>query len=403
MVYQFTAYTTDKKIVQGTIEAASESLAEEILYRAGHHRILSLKEAPSGLSREQLLPSIFGVKVQDVIDFSRELATFIESGISLLTALELLAEQTSKVALRRTVSGLVEELRGGSSFSQTLNKYPQAFSSTYSQVIKASEQAGSLEFGLRQMADYMERQVQTKNRIRRAMTYPVLVLVMAVGVFALLITVALPPLVGLFASFDVELPLTTRLLIGTSEFLISYKLYLAGGIFFLVLLFTGYTRLPVGKLVRDSLLLKIPMIGTIVIEKNMSYFSRTASMLLRAGILLPQIMNIVIGTVDNRIIRRALASVREKLVEGRGLAQPMADIELFPRLLVEMVVVGEKTGNLESTLATATNYYEGRVNQRIDTLISMIEPALTIATGLLVAFIALSMITPLYQIIGSMH
>ena len=269
-------------------------------------------------------------------------------------------------------------------------------------MIKASELVGNLELGLRQMAGYMERQLQTKKRIKRALTYPVLVLVMAIGVFTLLITVALPPLVGLFTSFDVELPWTTRSLIAVSNFLTHYKLHLLGGAVALVILVLGYLRLPTGKLAMDRLMLKLPVFGSINIQRNMCHFCRTTSMLLQAGILLPQIMNIVIDTINNRIIRQALAEVRGKLIQGKGLSQPMTDIELFPRLLVEMVVVGEKTGNLESTLTTATEYYEERVNQSIDTLTSMIEPTLTIATGLVVAFIALSMIAPIYQIIGSM-
>ncbi len=402
MLYRFSVYTIDRKIVQGTIDAASESLAEEALYRVGHYRVLSLKEVRSSLSREQLLPSIFGVKTQEIIDFSRELATFIESGITILTALELLGEQASKIALKKVIAGMVEELRDGSSLSQAFNKYPQVFPNTFCQVIKASELVGNLELGLRQMAGYMERQLQTKKRIKRALTYPVLVLVMAIGVFTLLITVALPPLVGLFTSFDVELPWTTRSLIAVSNFLTHYKLHLLGGAVALVILVLGYLRLPTGKLAMDRLMLKLPVFGSINIQRNMCHFCRTTSMLLQAGILLPQIMNIVIDTINNRIIRQALAEVRGKLIQGKGLSQPMTDIELFPRLLVEMVVVGEKTGNLESTLTTATEYYEERVNQSIDTLTSMIEPTLTIATGLVVAFIALSMIAPIYQIIGSM-
>ena len=403
MVYRFTAYTIDKRIVEGTIEAASESLAEEALYRAGHQRVLSLKEVRSGISREQLLPSFFGVKAQEVIDFSRKLATFIESGITILTALELLKDHTSRRALRKVISGLVDELRAGGSLSKALSKYPQVFPSTYCQVIKASEQAGNLEFGLRQTASYMEQQLKAKKKIKRALAYPTLVLVMAAGVFALLVTVALPPLIGLFTSFGVELPWTTRLLLGTADFLINYKLHLVGGILAFIILLIGFSKLPAGKSVMDRLLLKLPVIGSLIVEKNMAHFSLTTSMLLKAGLLLPQIMNIVISTISNEVIRQALSEVRERLVQGQGLSQPMKNIKLFPRLLVEMVVVGERTGNLESTLATAANYYEERVGQKIDTLISMIEPTLTLVVGSVVAFIALSMITPLYQIIGSIR
>jgi len=389
--------------VQGTIDAASESMAEETLYRAGHQRVLSLEEVRPGLSLERLIPTLFGVKTQDVIDFSRQLATLIESGVTILTALQLLEGQASRAALQKVIAGLIEELRGGSSFSQALSKYPQAFSYSYCQVMKASEQAGNLEVGLRQVAGYMEKQAATKKKVVRALTYPAMVLLMALGVCVLLITVVLPPLIGLFTSFGTELPWMTRLLIAVAGFLIDYQLYLLVGLFTLVILVVVYMRQPVGKLTMDRLMLKIPVISSITIQRNMRHFCQTTSMLLKAGLLLPQIMHIVTQTVGNRIIRQALGEVREKLVQGQGLSQPMATIELFPRLLVEMIVVGEKTGNLESTLASLADFYEERVSQRIDTLTSMIEPALTVVIGLVVAFIALSMITPLYSLMGSIE
>jgi type IV pilus assembly protein PilC len=403
MAYHFTAYTLDKKIVTGTIDAASESMAEEALYQSGYHRVLSLKEVHLGLSLEKLMPALFGARTQDVIEFSHQLATLIESGVTILAALQLLEGQASRAAFRKVIAGLVEELRGGSSFSQALSKYPQAFSFTYWQVIRASEQAGNLEAGLRQIAGYMEKQVAAKGKIKRALTYPALVLLMAIGVFALLVTVALPPLIGLFTSLGTELPLMTRLLIAIGSFLINYSLYLILGLLILIILIIGFMRLPVGKLTVDRLMLKIPLIGSINIQRNICHFCYTTSMLLSAGLLLPQIMNIVIQTVGNRVIRQALSEVREKLVQGQGLSQPMAEIDLFPRLTVEMIVVGEKTGNLESTLATVADFYEQSVDHRIDALISMIEPALTVAMGLVVLFIALSMITPLYSILRSLH
>ena len=402
MAYQFKAYTLDKRVVQGRIDAASESMAEEALYRAGYNRVLSLREIRPGLSLEQLIPTFFGVKAQDVIDLSRQLATLIESGVTILTALQLLEEQSFRAAFRKVIAGLIAELRGGSSLSQALSKYPQVFSYTYCQVVKASEQAGNLEVGLRQIAGYMEKQAATKKKIRSALAYPIMVLLMAIGVFALLITVALPPLVGLFTALGTELPWTTRLLIAISGFLINYKFYLLVGVLIVVVSIIGYLRLPAGKLTMARLMLKLPLIGPINIQRNVGHFCRTASMLLKAGLLLPQTMNIVIQTVGNRIIRQVLREVREKLVQGQGLSQPMATIDLFPRLLVEMVSVGEKTGNLDSTLATLGDYYEQRVDQRVNSLISMIGPALTVGVGLVVAFIALSMITPLYSILEAM-
>ena len=400
-MYQFTAYTIDKKIVQGSIDATSENMAEEALYQAGYQRVLSLKEVRPRLSLESIFPTFFGVKTQDVIDFSQQLATLTESGVTILTALELLREQAPREALRKVIAGLVEELQGGSSFSQALGKYPEVFSPTYCQVVKASEQAGNLEEGLRQVARYMGKRATTTSRVRRALAYPAMVLLMAIGVFALLITVALPPLIGLFESLGAELPLATTMLIAVADFFISYKFHLLWGALILVILTVVYIRLPAGKLTMDRLKLKIPLIGSIAVEHNMCHFCQITSMLLKAGLPLPQVMDIAIQTSGNRIIRQALSDVRDKLLQGQGWSQPMAENELFPQLMVEMVAVGEKTGTMDSTLATLADYYEERVDQRINTLVSMIEPILTVVIGLVVAFIALSLITPLYSILRS--
>ena len=403
MAYRYVAYTLDRKIVEGTIDAKTEGMAEAALYQAGHHRVLSLKEVRPGLNPERLFPSLFGVRAPEVIDFSRQLATLIESGITILTALQLLKEQSFKAALGRTIAGLIEELYKGNSLSQALSKYPQAFPYTYCQVIKASEQAGNLEVGLRQVAGYMEKKAMMKKKVTRAMAYPGMVLLMALGVLTLLVTMVLPPLVAMFTSLDAELPIMTKMLIAVASFIIDYKLYLLVGIASLTILFVSYTRQSAGKLAINKLMLKLPVIGTIYIQRNMCQFCQTAAMLLKAGILLPEIINIVIPTISNRIISESLKEVREKLMQGQGLSQPMSNIEIFPQLMVETLAVGEKTGSLDSTLATLADFYEQRVNQRIDSLVSMIEPVLTIVIGLVIGFIALSMITPLYSILGSIQ
>jgi type IV pilus assembly protein PilC len=402
-MYQFTAYTLDKKIVQGKIDATSENMAEEALYHAGYQHVLSLKEMRPRLSLETIFPSFFGVKTQDVIDFSNQLATLIESGVSILIALELLREQAPREAFRKVIAGLVEELQGGDSFSQALSNYPEAFSYTYCQVVKASEQAGNLEVGLRQVAAYMEKRSATTGKVKRALVYPAMVLLMAVGVFFLLITVALPPLIGLFDSLGAELPWATTMLIATADFVINYKFHLLWVAFILITVTVVYLRLPAGKLTMDKLKLKTPLIGSINIEHNMCQFCQITSMLLKAGLPLPQVMDVAMQTSGNKIIRQALNDVREKLLQGQGWSKPMAQNELFPKLLVEMVAVGEKTGTMDSTLATLANYYEERVEQRINTLVSMIEPILTVVIGLVVAFIALSLITPLYSILRTIQ
>jgi len=403
MVYKYIAYTAEKKVVEGRIDVASESLAEGALYRAGFLNILSLEEVTPGMSLEKLIPSLFGIKTQDIIDTSNQLATLVQSGITIVTSLKLLEGQTRKASLKKIFRGLIEEIQGGTSLSQALGHYPQAFSSTYCQVIKASEQAGTLEIGLRQAAAYMEKRSQANQKVKRAMAYPAFVMLMAIAVSILLVTIALPPLINLFKSLGADLPWMTRLLITITNFFLDYNLYILAGLVAIGLIIVALFKRPSVKLARDSVLLKIPLIGAINIERSMELFCQTGSMLLQAGLRLPQVIDIVIQANRNQIIRRAFSNVRERLIQGEGLSQPMAENKIFPPLLVEMVVVGEKTGTMDSTLATLADFYERKVDRKIDMLISMIEPVLTVIIGLVVIFIALSMITPLYSILRSMH
>jgi type IV pilus assembly protein PilC len=403
MAYKYQVYTSDKKIVEGMIEVASESLAEGALYRAGYERIISLQKISPGLSLEKLLPTLYGVKTQEVIDFSHQLATLVESGISLVTALELLGRQNAGKPLKKIITGLVEEIQGGGSLSQALGHYPKVFNNTYCQTIKASEQAGHLETGLKQSADYLEKQAAVNRKIRHAMIYPTFILLMAAGVSILLITVALPPLINLFNSLGANLPWMTKLLIAVASFFLDNGLYVLGGILIIIMLSIFLSRLASVKTARDRLLLTIPVIGSINIERSMQFFCQTTAMLLQAGLRLPAIMDIIIQTNRNRIIRQALSKVRDSLVQGEGLSRPLAENALFPPLLVEMVVVGEKTGAMDTTLNTLADFYEKKVSRRIDTLVAMIEPVLTVIVGLVVIFIALSMIVPMYSILRSMH
>jgi len=402
VIYEYTAYTADRKTVKGTIDGTSEAMAEDALYQAGYQHILSLIEVRSKPSLRQMMPSFFGVKNSDVVDFSRELATLIESGVNILNALQLLEEQTHNSTFKKVIAEMINDLRGGDSFSIAAGKHTQVFSRTYCQVMKASERSGNLEAGLRHIAEFIDKQAAAKKKIQSAMAYPLLLALMGIGVSVILITVALPPLVEMFTTLDADLPLQTRILIGLSDFLAAYKLHLLLGLVGFIGLVIACLKFPEGKLAFDKLVLRTPVIGPIVLQRNMYHFCHTTGMLLKAGLHLPEIMDIVIPSIGNRVVHQALAELRERLIQGQGLSKPMSEIELFPSMMVEMIAVGEKTGDLETMISNVANRYEHAVEQRITGLVKMIEPAMTVISGLLVGFIALSFIGPLYSLVGAM-
>ncbi|MBI2836560.1 MAG: type II secretion system F family protein [Chloroflexi bacterium] len=400
MPYDYIAYTGDKRLVKGTIDVVAEGMAEEALQRAGY-RVLSLKEAKPKRKIEELFPTFFGVKPGAVIGFSRQLATLIEFGVSLTAALHLLEKQVTGGAVKRLIAALMSEIEEGSSLSQALYKYPHVFPNTYLHMVSAGERGGNLESALRQAVNYMEREQATKQKIRRAMIYPALVLTMAIGVVMLLITVALPPLLGLFQGLGAELPLPTKLLIAITNFFTSYKFHLLGAILAMGIVIGWYVRTQSGRTAFDSFVLRIPALGIIVSQSSMALFSRTMSALLKSGLPLHQTIEVACQTASNRVITQALRTVQAGLVQGQSLSQLMAANELFPSMLVEMTAVGEQTGTLDSIFGSIADFYDEEVSAKISMLVSLLEPALTVFIGVVVGFIALSLIMPIYSIMGS--
>ncbi len=403
MAYTYVAYTNQSNdVLTGTLDVRDRSAAEESLTNSGYN-ILSLQEVKEKSRLEDHFPSVFGVKTQDIITFSEQLAIMISSGIPLPSALHLIEEKTPSVGFRNIIIGLIRELREGASFSQAISKYPKAFPDIYCRIVKAGEQSGNLEEALKQAIVYLERGTAFIKEVRRVMIYPCFIITLAVVVVFLMITVAMPPLMGLFADLGAELPLPTKVLIAFTGFVTGYKFHIVGTTVMTAVLGIWYFRSPAGHVKLDKFLLKLPMIRAIIIESNMALFSRITAILLNAGMHLPQIMDIVYHTTGNSIIRKAVRDVQEGIYDGQGLAKPMSQNKLFPSLLVQMVNVGEQTATLDSNLAKLADYYENEVNTRIKTLTAMMEPIIIVTMGLGVGFIALSLIMPMYSIMGAVE
>lgn len=402
MEFVYTVYTADKKVSEGRIQSESERSAEEALYRAGYTRVLGLKVAAPGFDKETLVPTLFGVRTQDKVEFTLQLANLLESGINVLRALTILQKQTPRPALRKVLAEIVIAVQDGAALSAAIGRFPNIFSTTYRQVVRAAEQSGNLEAGLRQIARTMEKQALAVQKVRKALSYPALVVVMAIVVFSLLITLILPPLVALFASFNAELPWPTRAVLGLSSFLIDYKFQILLGVVVLAAIIFFYARSESGRLEIDRLLLKAPLIGQLNLMRALAQFFETSASLIKAGLQLTQILDIAVDTTGNRVLRASFAEVRDRLVQGEGLSGPLSRDPLFPPLVVELVVVGEEAGRLESALENLAKNYEEKSDSRTAALIALIEPTLTIVMGILVAAIALSLFVPLYSIIGQM-
>ena len=403
MKYLYYAYTRDKKIKRGTIDADSLQIAEEAILQKGFQRVLNLEDIRSrNTLKRSINLSLFSVTNADVLEFSRELANLVNAGISIITALELLEKETVKNSMRAVITDVVSDLRAGRSLSQAMGKHPKAFSTTYLAVMKTSEQTGELATGLKHMTEHIEKQEGIKKRIRRALTYPLMVVIIAIGVSALLVTAVLPPLVGMFESLGVDLPVMTKLFVAGASFIVNNKFYLLAAFISLPIMLISYMSIPSGRYNIDKFLLIIPQIGQIVIRTNLLFFCRAAAILLRAGVNISTVLATCSSTVGNRRIRAAIAEGEKELLKGYPFSRAMEETGLLPASSIEALVVGEQTGELESTLENLASYFERTSQEKVDNLISMIEPTLTIGIGLAVGLLAMSVIAPMYSLSGSL-
>lgn len=402
MSFRYVAIAPTGEQVRGAIDVTSESQAERALWDADF-RVVSLRRERRLPAVESILPSLFAVKKRTLIMFSRQLATLIESGVPVMRALELLEEQAISKPLRKAVRGISKSIRGGSTFAAAIAEYPAIFPPLYGRMVELGERTGHIEDMLRQLATYMEREDQVAKRVKSAMAYPAFVILLAFGVVALLMTTALPALTEMFKEFNSDLPLPTRILIGATGFSKAYRMQILAGAALVALCGTFVFSRPIGKRILDRIALTVPIIREITINANAARFSRTLSVLLRAGLPVTDIMNLVVRTTDNGILQRSVEGVRQRLMDGDGLSGPMTSAGCFPPLLVQMVAVGEETGTLDSNLEITAEYYTREVDQKVDALAGMMTPALTLVIGAIVGFIALSLIMPMYQLIGHIN
>ena len=398
MNFTYVAYgEEEKKLISGKVSATSEESATELLAYGGY-RVLSLKLVRPWFDKEKLQALFARIKPAEIIMFSRQLALLLESGTDIVTSLDLLQNQVSNRTLQKVIVEIAADIRGGSSLSTALSKYPQAFSPMYHRAIAAGEQGGNLDLVLRQMADYMEKGTVTQKKIKTALTYPILVVFVAIGVVLILVTKVFPTFTGLYSEFGAELPWITRVLIGITEWLNQYGLYLL-----LVLLIAAgaiylYGKTPAGKYRWGKILLSLPLVGRIIQLSELSRCCRTMALLIKVGLPLPEVLAVAIHSITNSVVDENLTGVQQELIRGEGLSRPMEKRNLFLPLMTQMVRVGEETGNLENTLGTVAESFEADANDKTNSAVELIQPVMTVILGLVIGFIVLAMVSAMYSI-----
>lgn len=384
--------------VKGVREAPNELVVADRLSDLGYY-IISIEEQPEGISARGLFTRQKKVKLQNLVTFTRQLATMIRAGLTFSSSLEILAKQTENETLRKLIAEVKRDVEGGSSLSDALAKHPRIFSGLYVSMVSAGEAGGVLESILERLIVVIERTGETRSRLRAALTYPVIVVCIALLVVGVLATVVFPRFMSIFAGTHQLLPLPTRMLIGLSDFMRHYWWMLLLGIGLFLLIFRWYGKTGPGRFAIDKFKLKIPIFGDLIRKVIVSRFARTLATLYTSGVPILDSLEIVQRTIGNEVIARVVGNIRGSVKEGESIAEPMRVSGVFPPMVVEMVTVGEATGAIDKLLVEVADAYDREVDYALRNLTSALEPVLILVIGAIVAFIALAMFMPYFGMI----
>jgi type IV pilus assembly protein PilC len=349
------------------------------------------------------------VKPKNLMIFTRQLATLIDSGLPLLRSLTVLEKQEPNPVLKATVASLAENVQGGSTFSESLAQHPRIFNKLYVNMVKAGELGGVLEVVLNRLAEYQEKAQKLKNKIVSAMVYPVIVMFIAVAILIFLMIFIVPKFKEMFANTDQELPLISRVVFGTSEFLLSSTVgpipnvvwvFVVGGL--AMVGFSMWGRTAGGRQAIDTMKLKMPVLGDIQRKSAVSRFSRTLGTLVTSGVPILQALNITRDTAGNVVISRAIEKVHEAVKEGETIVTPLQASGVFPNMVISMVDVGEETGQLPEMLLKVADVYDDEVDNAVTALTSILEPIMIVILALIVGSVVFALFLPLIKMISAM-
>ncbi|MCP2243561.1 type II secretion system F family protein [Lentzea aerocolonigenes] len=343
------------------------------------------------------------VKREEVMHLSRQLGAFIRAGLPIIDAVHSLGVEASNPSVRRMMSDVEEGLRHGNRLSDCLDNHPRIFPEFYRGILRSAELTGQLDVVLDQLARYLERDLEARRKIKSALVYPSMIVLMAIATVAVLAGFVLPRFKVFFANMNATLPLPTRILLAFTDFISQWWWALAGGLVALVVSYLIAVRTPGGRHARDYLLLKVPVVGIAVEYALVERFCRILSSMAGAGVPLPEALRVATDSLRNVVFMRALAHVAEAMIEGEGLAGPLSATGLFPGTAARMMRVGEETGTFEAQLEVTAHYYEGELDYKLKKLTAMFEPAVIVVMGLIVGFVAVALVSAMYGVFDQVN
>ncbi|QQS22012.1 type II secretion system F family protein [Candidatus Saccharibacteria bacterium] len=397
--YLYTATNSQGKVATGAFDAQDRTSALAMLAKQDLKPI-SLKEGSTHKSSFSFFDFLGAnrVKNDDLVMFTRQLSAMVSAGVPILRALTSLHDHTDSKALKTVVEGIVKNVEGGSTLADALAKYPNTFNDVYVNMVRAGEAAGILDDILKRLAIQQEKNATMRKKIKSAMTYPAVLIVITIGAFFGLMLFVIPKIGGILKDLggpDAQLPPLTQFMLGISDFLIKYGLFLLPVFVVLIILFIRYLKSPNGRAIFHRFVLKVPVIKSLIKKVAVARFARTFSALMGAGVAVLEALNVTAHAVGNVVYEKALIDAADQVKNGKQLSAVMAQGDLFPPIVSQMLAVGEETGQTDTVLVKVADFYEEEVDVAIDGLSSIIEPVMIVVMGSMVGLIAASVMGPI--------
>jgi len=401
--YTYKAKKTTGEIIEGSLEAENRRLVIARLQKMQAYPIRVEMEGRAGglgaFQKEISIHSFRRISRREICAFTRQMSDLLKSGLTLVRALDVLVQQTENERFKEIIKNLRSEVQGGSTFSAALAKHPKVFPDLYSSMVHAGEVGGLLDEVMDRLAEFNEAELETRNKIISALAYPAIMVVVGAGVIVVLMTFVIPRFNQMFSEIGADLPKITLLLVALSEFVTSYyALIVAGAIVALIVAYLQLLKQPEERLRIDRIRLKVPVYGSFVLKNEVARFARTLGTLLGNGVPILRALEITKTMIKNQAIATVMGDIAENVKEGERLSTRLTKSRVFPPVAVNMVVIGEETGSLETTLLRVASTYEKETERQLRTLTTLVEPLMILVMGAVVGFIVMAMVLPIFQL-----
>jgi len=393
--YEYKGKTLAGTAVSGALKAKNQQDLERIL-RKNRILVSSIRKKPSQIN----IKIGTGIKRMDVSRFTRQFATMIGSGLPMIQCLEILASQVESKEMRKVIIQVKDAVQGGSTLADALARHPKVFDQLYTNMVEAGEMGGALDVILVRLANYREKADALIRKVKGALMYPAVIVVVATGVTFAMLTYVVPVFARMFAGLGSELPTPTLVVMSISNFLSSNILFIFAALIAAVIAYRFVVRTPNGRLTVDRFLLNFPVLGTLIRKAAISRFSRTLGTLLSSGVSILEALEITAKTAGNRVVHDAIKRSVISIAEGDTITAPLKETGVFPPMVTQMISVGEKTGGLDEMLNKIADFYDEEVDAAVGALTSIIEPVVIVIMGVVIGGILIAMYLPMFDIIG---